>query len=148
MLTFIFISAEGYNVNIPWNKDKMSNSEYKAALDDIVLPITKQYQPELVIIAAGFDAAAADIIGEYVLTPSMYGYMTEGLKTVAPTSKFVLALEGGYNSKSIYESLYCCMDVLLGGKADSIEFHDPCKRAQQTISAVVKEQSRFWKLTR
>ena len=67
-------------MNIPWNKDMMGNVEYQEAFNQIVLPIAKQFQPELVFVASGFDAVAADMLGEYVLTPNMYGYMTRRIR--------------------------------------------------------------------
>lgn len=58
-----FAAGEGFNVNIPWNKDMMGNAEYKIAFDRIILPIANQFKPDLILIACGFDAVAADPIG-------------------------------------------------------------------------------------
>ena len=144
----ISFSGLGYNVNIPWNKDMMSNTEYKVAFERIVLPIVRQFKPDLVLVASGFDAAAADLLGEYVLTPSMYGYMTQELmKVLAPDTKLLLSLEGGYNSKAIGEALQSCIEALLGQKQKKMEKVEPCKRGQQTIEAVVQEHSKYWKLS-
>ena len=181
-------SGVGYNVNIPWNKDMMSNSEYHAAFERVVVPIARQFRAELVLVACGFDAAAADLLGEYVLTPPMYGHMTRRLISVLedaaamdygidggvgdstngaaaskdkavggggkaassvnlPQGKIVLSLEGGYNSVAIGESLQSCIEALLGeDEKEKIQVNEPCKRAQQSITAVLKEQSQYWKL--
>lgn len=55
--------GEGYNVNIPWNKKGMGNSEYIAAFQQIVMPIAYQFNPELVLVSAGFDACVGDPLG-------------------------------------------------------------------------------------
>ena len=88
----------------------MGDSEYKAAFDRIVVPIVKQFDPELILVAAGFDAAAADPLGDYILTPEMFAYMTEKLRHYAG-GRVVLCLEGGYNEVAIGESLSMCLQV-------------------------------------
>ena len=134
-------------MNIPWNKDKMGDSEYKKAFDDVVLPIIEQFKPDLVLVSSGFDAAAADPLGEYVLTSSIYGYMTSKLKDYA-NGRVILIIEGGYNANAIAEALSVCTEVLLGKreiKEDSLNLEDPCKRALQTVGLVKKTQSKYWK---
>lgn len=41
----------------------MGVAEYVAAFHRIVLPIAYEYNPELVIVSAGFDAAVGDPLG-------------------------------------------------------------------------------------
>ena len=54
-----------------------------------------QYNPQLVLISAGFDAAQGDPLGGQALTPSGYAALTHGLLELAG-GKVVLVLEGGY----------------------------------------------------
>lgn len=126
----------------------MGNCEYKAAFDTIVLPIANQFKPDLVLVACGFDAVAADPLGDYILTPKMFAYMTQKL-TVLAEGKLVLCLEGGYNAKAIGECFAACLDVLLGRTTPvELTVSEPCKRATQTIESVVQFQSKYWKLER
>ena len=125
----------------------MGNADYKTAFDRIVFPIAKQFNPDLVMVAAGFDAAAADPIGEYVLTSDMYGYMTQVLKTLAG-GRVILSLEGGYNDRAIGEAIVKCIEVLQGKCViTELKCGFPSKRAQQTISGVVSKQSQYWTLS-
>ena len=125
----------------------MGNADYKEAFDRIVLPIATQFNPDLILIAAGFDAAAADMIGEYILTTDMYGYMTKRLKSVSKNGKMLLSLEGGYNPKAIGEALCSCLDVLVNDTEPTVEIQGTCcKRAEQTLNAVHGKQSEFWNL--
>jgi len=55
--------GKGFNVNIPWNYNRMGDTEYLAAFTNIVLPIAYEYGPELVLVSAGFDAAQGDPLG-------------------------------------------------------------------------------------
>jgi histone deacetylase 6 len=54
-----------------------------------------QYNPQLVLISAGFDAAKGDMLGGQSVTPSGYAALTHGLLELAG-GKVVLVLEGGY----------------------------------------------------
>ena len=55
--------GEGFNVNIPWNGSGMGDTEYALAFYNIVLPIAYEFNPDLVLVSAGFDAARGDPLG-------------------------------------------------------------------------------------
>jgi hypothetical protein len=73
----------------------MNDADYKAAFNMVVMPLAYKFQPELVLISAGFDAAAGDPLGQMRVTPRGYAHMTSSLKMIAG-GKLVLVLEGGY----------------------------------------------------
>ena len=56
--------GEGFNVNIPWNGSGMGDTEYALAFFNLVLPIAYDFNPELVLVSAGFDAARGDPLGK------------------------------------------------------------------------------------
>ena len=49
----------GFNVNVAWRQGMMGNADYVCAFDSVIMPIAREFAPELVIISAGFDAAPA-----------------------------------------------------------------------------------------
>merc|ERR1719410_3090476 len=54
--------GEGYNMNIPlWGG--MGDEHYMAIFDKILTPVLTEYDPELIIISAGFDSAKNDPLG-------------------------------------------------------------------------------------
>lgn len=80
-------TGEGFNINIPWNnvcahlsstspmahidRNETLYSSIKVGLEDIdyltafiqvVLPVAYQYDPQLVLVSAGFDAAKGDFL--------------------------------------------------------------------------------------
>ncbi|KAJ1827003.1 Histone deacetylase hda1 [Coemansia sp. RSA 2599] len=105
--------AAGFNINIPWVTNGMGDGDYLYAFRRVVIPVAKEFRPDLIIVAAGFDAAVNDPIGECNVTPGCYAAMTSMLKSV-PGSKLVLALEGGYNLDAIANSSLACVKALLG----------------------------------
>lgn len=136
--------GEGYNVNIPWNVEKMGDPEYLAAFTQIVMPIAYQFAPDLVFISAGFDAAFGDPLGGYKLTPLGYAHMTHMLSALA-NGRVVLALEGGYNLDSMSACMAACTSVLLGDHCPSPPSQVvPCARAIDTINKVLGIQKKYW----
>lgn len=91
----------GFNVNIAWSggihPHTKGDAEYLAAFRSIVLPIARSYNPDIVLVASGFDAAAGHPppLGGYQVSPACFGWMTKQLMSLAK-GKVVLALEGGY----------------------------------------------------
>ncbi len=79
-------------VNIPFNGGPMSDWEYMTAFFNVILPVSYNFNPDLVFISAGFDSAINDPIGEYNLSPQVYGHMTHFLTTLA-NGKVILTLE-------------------------------------------------------
>ena len=59
----------------------------------------KAFEPDLIIISAGFDSALGDPLGGVGVTPAGYAYMTYGMKKIC--SKSVAVLEGGYDLKAL-----------------------------------------------
>lgn len=87
----------GYNINIPWSGTTHGDAEYIAAFMRIVMPIAYQFNPDLVFISAGFDAAVGDPLGGYCVTPSGYSQMTKLLSCLA-NGNVIMALEVIFHS--------------------------------------------------
>ena len=79
----------------------------------MLLPIAHAFQPDLVLVSAGFDAALGDPLGGCRITPHGYSQLTHLLCGLAG-GRVALVLEGGYNVPAIARSLAACTRVLLG----------------------------------
>lgn len=134
----------GFNINIPWNGRKMGDTEYFLAFQNIILPVGYEFNPDLVLVSAGFDAAVGDPLGGYKVSPGMYGYMTHMLSLLAG-GRVVVALEGGYNLSSISECATQCARALLGDPLPRVQVSQPRESALETIRNVIKTQRRYWR---
>ena len=103
----------GYNVNIGWNGPGAGDPEYLAAFHNLIMPIGHAFNPDLVLVSAGFDSARGDPLGGCRVSPAGFAHMTAMLKALA-RGRMVVALEGGYNLRSISRSMEACARVLLG----------------------------------
>jgi len=112
-------SGRGFNVNIPWSGRAVGDAEYMAAFAKIVMPIAYEFSPELVLVSAGFDAAAGDPLGGYKVSANCFALMTYQLSALAG-GRIMLALEGGYNLTSIADCANACVEVLLTGRLPTI----------------------------
>ncbi|XP_068318929.1 histone deacetylase 5-like [Pyrus communis] len=102
----------GYNINVPWENGQCGDADYFAVWDHVLVPVAKVFNPDLIMVSAGFDAAAGDPVGGCRVTPYGYAVMLKKLMSFA-NGKIVLALEGGYNLESIASSTLSCVEVLL-----------------------------------
>ncbi|KAI4267445.1 MAG: hypothetical protein LQ337_008344 [Flavoplaca oasis] len=121
----------------------MGDSDYLYAFQQVVMPVAYDFNPDLVIIAAGFDAAVGDQLGGCFVTPTCYAHMTHMLMSLA-NGKLVVCLEGGYNLASISKSALAVTRTLLGEPPDRIEETRPTKSGAATVDMVRMYQRRFW----
>lgn len=133
----------GTNVNIPWTKKGMGDADYIYAFQQIVMPIATEFNPDLVIIAAGFDAAEGDMLGGCHVTPAGYAHMTHMLMSLAD-GKVAVCLEGGYNLNSIARSALAVGRTLMGEPPDRLTSLTPSKSGVDDVKLVQRQQSRFW----
>ncbi|KAK4688388.1 histone deacetylase 6, partial [Tremellales sp. Uapishka_1] len=137
-------AGEGKTVNIPWPQHGFGDADYIYAFQKIVMPIAYEFDPDLVIISAGFDAAEGDKLGGCHVTPAAYGHMTHMLCALAG-GKVVVALEGGYNLNAISDSALAVAHVLLGETPAELDVSEASELATEVIYQVAKVQSRYWK---
>jgi histone deacetylase 6 len=116
--------GRGYNINVGWNHKRMGNSEYLAVWKFLLMPVAREFQPDLVLISAGFDAAAGDI-GECDVTPDCFSKLTLDLMSLA-SGKIVCALEGGY----IRSVLMQCIESVIIALLDGVNDESSCENIQ------------------
>ena len=49
-------AGAGYNINVPWENDGCGDADYLAVWDHILLPVAKEFNPDIILLSAGFDA--------------------------------------------------------------------------------------------
>ncbi|ESZ92003.1 hypothetical protein SBOR_7618 [Sclerotinia borealis F-4128] len=137
----------GKNVNIGWPCQGMGDGEYMAAFQKIVMPIAQEYDPDLVIISAGFDAAAGDELGGCFVTPGCYSHMTHMLMSLAG-GKVAVCLEGGYNLSAISRSALAVAKTLMGEPPTRQPIPPLSKVAAGVFEEVKFYQSPYWECMR
>ncbi|XP_055482823.1 histone deacetylase 7 isoform X2 [Psammomys obesus] len=145
-------SGEGFNINVAWAgglDPPMGDPEYLAAFRIVVMPIAREFAPDLVLVSAGFDAAEGHPapLGGYHVSAKCFGYMTQQLMNLAGGA-VVLALEGGHDLKAICDASEACVAALLGNKVDPLSEEGwkqkPNLNAIRSLEAVIRVQRKYW----
>ena len=94
-------------VNVPLPAGS-GDAEYEQAFADVVEPAVRSHEPELVIVAAGFDAHRDDPLAEMTLSADGFREMARRCATLAPRTAAVL--EGGYNLETLPSLVAAALD--------------------------------------
>jgi acetoin utilization deacetylase AcuC-like enzyme len=107
--------GEGFTVNCPMGAGSVEK-DYLDAFEAQVLPALHRFQPQLLLISAGFDAHTDDPLASINLTESSFARMTELLLDVSDKysgGKIVSILEGGYNLQALALSVEAHLNVMV-----------------------------------
>jgi histone deacetylase 6 len=133
----------GKNINIPWPSQGMKDGDYMYAFQKIVMPCAMEFDPDLVIISAGFDAAEGDLLGGCHVSPGGFAHMTSQLMTLAG-GKVVACLEGGYNLKSIARSALAVVRTMMGEAPERLKDTEVSSAGVETVRLVERIHSQYW----
>jgi acetoin utilization deacetylase AcuC-like enzyme len=109
-------AGSGFTVNLPFEAGAV-DEDYQIAFSRIMVPVLRQFEPDLVIVSAGFDAHERDPLGGIRLTTPAFAAMTAELRAVAEEccrGRIVAAVEGGYDLQAFGASLDTAIDSLTG----------------------------------
>ena len=132
----------GYTVNCPL-KGGQKDGHYIAVYQYILSPIIEAFEPDLVLVSAGFDAHGKDPIGGMQLSSRGFGAIAGIIQDAAAkvSAPVVYALEGGYNLGALKESIACVVDVMKGAPSSEID-----AISGPELDAMIKKHSQFWPL--
>jgi acetoin utilization deacetylase AcuC-like enzyme len=108
--------GRGFTLNVPLPAAS-NDAVYRVAFDEIVLPALRRFEPELVLVSAGFDAHARDPLASMMLVEATYAFMARALREVADEhagGRLGVLLEGGYDLTAIEVSLEATLLGALG----------------------------------
>lgn len=150
--------GEGYTINIPLPGGQ-GDLEYANIFNSLVIPIGLQYEPELIVVSAGFDGHHGDDISAMRLSHSGFGYMTRCLKQLADKvcgGKLIVCLEGGYNLSGLKSGVFTVLSELAGEQlntpfpsfldSDAYEQFRYESRLHPAIERVKEIAKNYWKI--
>jgi acetoin utilization deacetylase AcuC-like enzyme len=108
-------AGEERTLNLPLPSGS-GDAAYRAAFADCIEPALSAYDPDLLVISAGFDAHEHDPISRMRLSAEGYGALTDRLRSLSGALDAPLAfvLEGGYSLDSLSESVAMVNETLEG----------------------------------
>jgi len=105
-------AGEGFSINLPVPGGS-GEAEFCGLVEHVVLPAAREFDPDLVIVSAGFDAHRADPVGGCALETSSYAELARQILTLGKPVGYVL--EGGYDLDGLAGSVAASLEVLAGG---------------------------------
>ncbi|MFC7132627.1 MULTISPECIES: histone deacetylase family protein [Salinibaculum] len=105
----------GTTLNVPLPPGT-SHTAYLAALEEVLRPAIENFDPDLLLISAGFDAHEHDPISRMRVSTEGYGLLTESVRDIADDAGAALGfiLEGGYGLDTLSESVRMVHEVFDG----------------------------------
>jgi acetoin utilization deacetylase AcuC-like enzyme len=138
--------AAGTAVNLPMPTGT-GGDVYRAAFDRIILPVLSAFEPDWLLISAGYDGHDADPLAGISLFESDYAAMASMLRPVVDAGRTIIFLEGGYNLNAITGSVAATLHGFAGRPvADEEVREESGLRSWRTLEFVVEQQRRHWHL--
>jgi len=143
----------GYNIDVPLPSGT-DDALYQEALGEIILPIIRQYNPEFILVSAGFDSHYADPILDLSLTANGYRETVHKIIDLSEEccqGKLSMTLEGGYNLPYLARMVTATI-AQMGGLDYAVK--DDKREANSTVVNAVRRTIRelrtilssYWKL--
>ncbi|MFX1574125.1 MAG: histone deacetylase [Promethearchaeota archaeon] len=142
-------AEEGLGTNINFPIPMSTTDQDFLEVIDIVAPLLKEFQPDLIVIAAGFDMYFDDPIGNCLLTSNSYYKFSEIMLRIAEEiceGKLVFILEGGYSLIGLPVCIHSVFKALLHESYKSPSFENLQFLNQSKIHDIRKIKSALKKL--
>ncbi|MGB0798760.1 MAG: class II histone deacetylase [Planktomarina sp.] len=144
--------ADNSNINIPLPPGA-GHATYLRVMENIVRPALDRFQPDLIVVACGYDAAAIDPLSRMLATAETFQVMTTQIKAAANAlcdGRLVLVHEGGYSEVYVPFCGHATIATLAGSSIDAPDpfaatfaTRQPSARVQGFLDSWVDDLTRF-----
>ncbi len=108
--------GRGTTINVPLPRG-CRTQEYLRVYEEVCLPALYRFQPDLILVSAGFDAHFADPLANMLMSTRGYYQLASLLVRAAEElcgGRIIFALEGGYDLTALSWSVQACLEAMLG----------------------------------
>ncbi len=134
--------GEGATFNIPLPAG-CGDFEYIGVFQHLLVPVVREFRPDMILVSCGFDAHASDPLASMSLSGAGYLEMACIIRTLADElceGRLCMVLEGGYAEQGLREGTSAVLDALLESDRSRI---GPTPELQQgsSLRQIVREVS-------
>jgi acetoin utilization deacetylase AcuC-like enzyme len=106
-------SGRGFTVNLPVPPGS-GDSVFGSLVADVAVPLARSFEPQLVLVSAGYDAHREDPLGECLVSERGFASMAASMRAACETLGVPMGcvLEGGYALDGLARSVAATMEVL------------------------------------
>lgn len=136
-------AGAGTTINLPMAPGT-DGAVYAEAFSRIVVPVITQFDPDWLLVSAGYDAHAFDPLANLELTDADYGWMAGALAPLVPRGRTVFFFEGGYDLPAVRGSVA----ATVGGHAEPSAWPMPPLGTAETsgLGQIVETLAAYWDL--
>lgn len=152
-------SGVGYTVNIPLPPGT-GDRGYRAAFEQLVLPVGRQFRPQLLLITAGQDASWLDPLAQMMVTMDGYRTLSQLMVSLAEgvcDGRLVMVQAGGYSAPYVPYCTVAAIEPLMGVNLGIVDLYDVSSErarcqtilSQETLDALFRARAwhrQWWKL--
>ena len=126
--------GEGYTINLPVPPGS-GDDVWLSLVEHVAMPAARAFEPELVLVSAGFDAHRADPLGSCALETASYARMARHVRALADGlgAPVGAVLEGGYDLGALAASTAATLEALAAGGAPPVVDRHPLAEAAAGI---------------
>jgi acetoin utilization deacetylase AcuC-like enzyme len=140
----------GYTINVPL-RPGADNALYLEIFQKLLQPVAVQFQPQLILVSAGFDIYKQDPLGGMKVTTEGFACLTRVLMNIADTccqGRLVMTLEGGYHIEGQSAAVKKVLQELRDDRRTQVDQPFPTAwnvRHEDPVIPLVLEQIRpYW----
>jgi acetoin utilization deacetylase AcuC-like enzyme len=144
-------AGRGFTVNVPLEVGAV-DEDYQLVFAKVVLPVLRQFEPDLIIVSAGFDAHERDPLGGMRLSTDAFAAMTLDVRAVAEDccrGRIVSVTEGGYDLQALAASLNVVIEAHGSPASPAASWPSSgltSQRGQHALEVVRQAHRQFWTL--
>jgi acetoin utilization deacetylase AcuC-like enzyme len=130
-------AGEGFTVNLPVPSGS-GDAVWRSLVEHVAAPLVRAWEPELVLVSAGFDAHRADPLATCMVTEAGFAGMAAAVRRAcdAVGAPLGVVLEGGYDLGALAGSMAAVMPVLVDGATpagEALERHPLAEAAVRRL---------------
>ena len=119
---------------------------FRAAFGRVIQPVLAQYQPEWILVSAGYDAHALDPLADLRLEGPDYAFMASAIADIVPAGRTIYFLEGGYHLDGIRSAVEATLRGAAGEVPDSEPVSKSPESAWRNLDLMSQAAKPFWKI--
>ncbi|UCD75217.1 MAG: histone deacetylase [Phycisphaerales bacterium] len=137
-------AGEGLTVNVPLGPGQGDDVHW-ALLEGLLRPIAEQFQPELVLVSAGYDSHREDLLGGMRVTDDGFAAFSGLVSDVAnryAQGRLVMVLEGGYDLAALGRGVCSGVEVMAGATPPICDA--PTGHGAELVKEIFAHHRRHW----
>ena len=136
--------GEGYTVNVPLPAG-CGDDEYLTVFRDVIVPAIQRYEPDWLLVSAGFDSHRDDPLAGMAVTEAGFGVMADALLELARKyagGRIAFLLEGGYDLSALRNSVATVLGRMRSEEAARLDADG--RRIASRVRDVLQIHEKYW----